>query len=132
MAEYMGNLIECTPLVYLSTILELHDNPGLPEMWTARFLNKKHVHKVLRHRNRMRLGKLFDHNLVTVGDDGRLGSEHKPCFVLADENVSWLLIEILELVLRRLEKEQVAARALLRWTQTGPDRGLLNHPMLTG
>lgn len=132
MAEYF----ECmAKKMLIATTLDLHENPGIPEVWPARFMKRsKRSHYSQYQKNKLYVDTMIELGFLSLGDNRRrpANPRYKACFTLADENVSWVLIEILEFLLRKNEKERTGLRSLLRWTLAGADRGTMDHPLIQG
>ncbi len=112
MADYFERLTRAPSGVY-SALLFLHENPqDFTEHWALLTKTTK----------RPKWERLANDGFIKYHYSKRR-RKAKPLYTLADENVTWLLIEVLQLILRRIEKERASARALLRYASSGPENG---------
>jgi len=114
MTDYLERLASA-PSEVLSALLFLHENPqDFIEHW--RYTGRWRQYYTAPWRRLVEDGFIQFHH-------EKKRQKSRAVYTLADENVTWLLIGVLELILRKIERQRCDVRSFLRYASAGPDRG---------
>lgn len=121
MADYLDRLLGPSVTETLSAILFLHENPqDFIEHW------RRGAHCRQYH---LPAWKRLEEDGFIKFTHSKVQRKAKAIYTLADENVTWLLISVLELILRKVERQRSDVRSMLRYAAMGPDRGTFEQTM---